>query len=107
MYPYLDFHYNWNGKLSCNSFTTIRLHNPAKYFVGQVFEVRLNKSTFGFYRVHQVKSITLPQISDWIALLDTGYDAEKTREILRGMYRDKPGINIESHPLDYILLLRV
>lgn len=42
--PTIDFSYNWNGKLNCNSFTTIRLANPNKYQIGLDYLVKLNTS---------------------------------------------------------------
>ena len=32
----LEFTENWNGKLNCSTFTTMRLHNPQKYCVGAI-----------------------------------------------------------------------
>lgn len=32
----IEFIQNWNGKLNCNAFTAMRLHNPVKYCVGAV-----------------------------------------------------------------------
>lgn len=103
----LRFSYNWNGKLNCNSFTTIRLKNDQKYFVGQELNVYLGKSLFGFYKIQSVKIIKLNQINDWIAYLDTGYDAEKTKNIVKEMYKNKPSINVETADFHYILLTRI
>jgi hypothetical protein len=101
----LEFSYNWNMKLSCNCFTTIRLHNPARYVEGNVFKVTLNSQIFGIYRVASVKTIQLSQINDWMAYMDTGYDAAKTRDIFRDMYKNKK-IDVETARFDYILLVR-
>ena len=37
----LDFNENWNGKLNCQCFTTIRLHNPIKNCVGAIKQIYL------------------------------------------------------------------
>jgi hypothetical protein len=66
MYPELSFSYNWNGKLNCNCFTTIRLRNDARYQVGAKFIVKLKDVPFGIYEVKGVKVIKLAQINDWI-----------------------------------------
>ena len=35
----IRFSYNWNNKLNCHSYTTIRIHNPSKYEIN----IRYNK----------------------------------------------------------------
>lgn len=39
---HIRFSYNWNNKLNCKAFTTIRLHSPERYFLGAKFNVYLN-----------------------------------------------------------------
>lgn len=95
---YLDFSHNWNGKLGCNTYTTIRLSNPGKYHPGARFVIRLNKKPLHTAQVVAVRQITPFDINDWIAYLDTGYDAQETRNILMRMYKT---LNMK---LDWILL---
>lgn len=102
----LYFSYNWNGKLNCNSFTTIRLANENKYQTGKFLKVFLNKQLFGFYRIIAIKTIQLAGINDWMALLDTGYNAKQCRQIIRDMYKNKPNINTETAYFHYILLTK-
>ena len=102
----LSFSYNWNGKLNCNTFTTIRLKNPNKFTEGKILKVYLNKVLFGFYRIESIKTITLAQINDWIGYLDTGYNAEGCRKIIRDIYKNKPNINTDTAEFYYILLSR-
>ncbi|MBF7091118.1 hypothetical protein IUY40_06160 [Flavobacterium sp. ALJ2] len=40
----LEFSTNWNNKLDCKCFTTIRIFNPAKHFRGNQFEVFCKES---------------------------------------------------------------
>lgn len=35
----INFSTNWNGKLGCQAFTTIRLYNPGKYVEGRVYRI--------------------------------------------------------------------
>ncbi len=94
------FSYNWNSKLNCNSFTTIRRYNPDKYCPGKIHQVilktrdRLN-TDFGKAEIIDVKCLTLDQISknEYISRIDTGYSAYETAGILRKMYK---GINGKS-----------
>jgi hypothetical protein len=107
--PFLDFNRNWNNKLFCDLFTTIRLSNE-KYQVGKKFQTRLvhnskNRPPDVLQKVEiiDIKPLLLSQISDWIAYLDTGHNAEYTREILKRMYSHKVQ-NIDYHVFSYILL---
>lgn len=90
------FSYNWNGKLNkgqgVRAFTTIRLHNPNKYFVGAVHEIILKEKELGEAEIKHVKTMYLDQLDAYTAWLDTGYDAGKTRETIRRMYQNKPEV---------------
>jgi hypothetical protein len=77
----LNFSTNWNNKLGCNCFSTLR----KKIFnIGDKIEVYL-KNNFQFIVevVYVYRDITL---SDPICYLDTGYDLESTNKIIRKMY---------------------
>jgi hypothetical protein len=82
----LNFSYNWNNKLDCKCFTTIRLSNAHE--IGQRFNVYLNDKL----RCHAVVvckfSFSLEKLSDMLCYIDTGYSKEETIEVLRKMYKD-------------------
>lgn len=99
----LNFSTNWNNKLNCRCFTTIRLHNPKKYFIGAVFSVFLKGILKGRAEVIGVKICTIKDISEYVARLDTGYSAEECQKMLREMYKNKP-IVWERQLLDFCLL---
>lgn len=99
----LDFSYNWNNKLNGKYFTTIRLHNPLKYCVGNILKVTLKLQPRGRVKILRVKTMTIDQINDYIACLDTGYQAEECKKFLKGMYKNK-GINWNTQVLDFCLL---
>lgn len=96
--PELKFNHNWNGKLGCDHYTTIRLSNPTKYHPNARFQVCLKGKPLHVARVVQVRQIKPSQINDWIAYLDTGYDAQETRKIIQTMYKSL------DLTLDWILL---
>ena len=100
----LEFTQNWNGKLNCNAFTTLRLHNPTKYAVGAIKQIYLRGVWKGNARVIQVNRIKLSEISLFISKLDTGLDPEPLRQMLRTMYKNRPGINWEIQLIDFCLL---
>lgn len=103
----LPFSNNWNGKLNCDCFTTIRLHNPKKYYKGAQINVTLKGQPKGIYEVVDLKEIYLHQISNWIALLDTGYNAAETQRMIKNMYKNIPLINWETQLLSYVLLKKI
>lgn len=86
----LDFSYNWNNKLNCTAFSTIRLRNNLKFYVGAKVNVRLKGEDRGTATIVSVSHFTIDKINESIARLDTGYSAEKCGEIIRTMYKNKP-----------------
>lgn len=100
----LEFTTNWNNKLNCECFTTLRLYNPVKHCVGNRFSVRLNGHHKGYAKIIAVSPIRLEQINEFIARLDTGYSSEECRDIIRKMYKNKTYINWNSQLLAFCLL---
>lgn len=82
----LEFSTNWNNKLDCKCFTTIRIYNPAKHFRGNEFEVFLQKTFRTKAVVIGTILTTLEGLSDYVCYLDTGYSREETIGIFRKMY---------------------
>lgn len=82
----LDFSYNWNNKLDCRFFTTIR--RSARFEVGDVVEVFLGADRLGEVEIKGKKHLTIATLNDWIAGVDTGYSVEETVKILKRMYAD-------------------
>ncbi len=103
-HPELPFSYNWNNKLDCKAFTTLRLHNPDRFKVGQTYRITLNKSYKKHAKIEDIKTLLLKNISDYIAYLDTGYSKEECQSIIRKIYPNK---NFEHQKLDFILLKTV
>lgn len=96
----LEFSTNWNKKLNCKCFTTIRLHNPQKYFIGEVFAIMLNEKNVGFAKLKDLKQIKIDEINNFMSFLDTGYNAATTKEIIKNIYKSKQ-INFETQVFDY------
>lgn len=101
----LSFTTNWNNKLLNDHFTTIRYSSP-KYRKGQTFQVFLKGVFMYNAEVIDVQSLKLSKINDWIAYLDTGYNAEATREILTKMYQANHP-DPETIPLVWVLLKKI
>ncbi|MFM9952384.1 MAG: hypothetical protein ACKV1O_30925 [Saprospiraceae bacterium] len=80
----LEFSYNWNNKLDCTYFTTLRL--SGRFKEGDVVEIWEKKLFKGEGRIVKKRAIMLKDITDVAAYLDTGYNAEETRNIIKKMY---------------------
>jgi hypothetical protein len=105
----LRFSYNWNQKLDCKFFTTLRLYNESKYSVGTELHVTLRTkqnvyTDFGFHKVIDHKKIQGKDLNAFICGLDTGYSVEETKGILSRMYKSK---DIEKTFLSLVLLKKM
>lgn len=86
--PKITFNHNWNGKLFCTCFTSIRLRNDHKYKCGYEYDVILKGFNTGPAILTDVRHFHIDQINDFIALLDTGYNKEETITMLKTMYKN-------------------
>lgn len=106
----LNFSTNWNRKLDCEVFSTIRRWNPAVHYEGREVEI-WDKSTSpakyrGRGRYVLVSEFRLHQLKPAAAMLDTGYTLPETLNIIRTMYRDKVP-NLEQARFAYIIIRKV
>lgn len=95
-----DFTTNWNYKLGCQIFTTLRLSGRIQ--VGQIVEIRLNAKDLGIAKCVAKYRLDLTQLTDPICWLDTGQDALSTRKILKQIYTGN--IDWETQPVFYYIL---
>lgn len=102
--PNINFSYNWNNKLHCKAFTTIRLRNVNKYQIGKEYNILLKKQLLKSAVIEDIKTIYFNQINEFIARVDTGYSAFETKNILKKMYSK---VNLEKQPFSFILLSTV
>ena len=100
----LEFSTNWNNKLDCKCFTTIRIYNPAKHFKENSFEVFLKNKYVGKVSVLSVGIIKINDLTDYICYLDTGYSRSETIAILQKMY---PRIDFKNQHLAIMLLKKI
>ena len=100
----IDFSYNWNKKLDCNAFTTLRL--SPRFQVGEEVEVFLNSARrAGRYRIAGKKELKLDTLNDYHAYVDTGYNAEECKNILRKMYKNKVQ-DWNAQPIYFYLIVK-
>lgn len=96
----LIFSHNWNKKLHCNCFTTIRI--SGRFSKGNEIDILLKGEKLGVAKVIDKKQIYLEQITEGMAYLDTGYNRDETIKIIKTMY---PEVNDwTSKPIYWYLL---
>jgi hypothetical protein len=100
----IRFSYNWNKKLDCKAFTTIRISNPHKYIEGQEYWIELKKNIISKAVIKSVIHLKLDTINDFIAYLDTGYNAAECIKIISRMY---PKIDFNTQSISVILLEQI
>lgn len=82
----INFSYNWNKKLDCNCFTTLRLENHNKYKTGLNYQIHLKNQFIKVGKVVEIKVFPLRSLNEYISRLDTGYSKEETIKIINRMY---------------------
>lgn len=95
-----QFSYNWNNKLDCSVFTTLR--RSPRWNVGDQGDIFLKNIRKGRGEVVLKIKTTFGGITDGVALLDTGYTADECRNILQRMYKDQVFTNSDHIYLYFI-----
>ncbi len=101
-YQTINFSYNWNGKLNNKAFTTIRLHNPNKYKVGNKYDIELKNQPKGIAQLKEKRVLSLNQLNEFVCYLDTGYSKAETISIIKRMYKN---VNLKTAMFDFCLLV--
>lgn len=103
----LIFSYNWNNKLYCKAFTTIRIKNEKKHAIGTEYKIKLHPKgvagteELGIATIKDVKYFKIEKLNDFMSYIDTGYNKEECEKIMRRMY---PKIDFEKADFSFILL---
>lgn len=102
----IRFSYNWNNKLNCKLFTTLRRFNQEKYQAGEIYHIILKNrdrwvTDFGRAVAVDVKAIKGADLNEFICGLDTGYSVKETKVILCRMYKSD---SVEKMLFSLILL---
>lgn len=80
--PSINFSWNWNSKLYCKCFTTIRIANPHKYN-------QLNGRDLGPGIIRDIKPFVIGWLTPFMAMLDMGLTVEKAKQTILTMYKNK------------------
>lgn len=100
--PTLNFSYNWNHKLDCDSFTSIRLSE--RFEIGKRYTITLKGKYIATAELVEKKKIFIDQINEFIARLDTGYHRDVCISILKKMY---PDADWSAQPLYLLLFVKL
>jgi hypothetical protein len=105
----IRFTQNWNNKLLCDVFTTIRIYNPDKYVVGQK-DKQPYENYLGTAKLIDAKSFKLENITEGMALIDTALNREACIAMMRKMYaaqlREKPDMLFGFYTLHMPVAMR-
>mgnify|MGYP000081770447 CR=1 FL=1 len=94
----LDFSTNWNHKLTCGIFSTLRM--SGRFDLDQIVEVTLSNKLLGTATCIHKERIPITLLSDAQCYLDTGYGYDETVGILAKMYPTK---NLKTDHIYYYL----
>jgi hypothetical protein len=100
----IRFSYDWNNKPTNAVFTTLWLHNPAKYQRGGRFGIECNGQLRGIAELKAVRTLKISALNELVAFLDTGYIVPETVKLLQTMYKNKC-IDWNAQKLDFCLFV--
>ena len=101
--PTINFTHNWNSKLFCKCFTTIRLKNDYKYQVGRTYHIQLGGKDIGPGVIAAISDFKLSGLNNFMAQIDTGYSVEAAKQVILTMYKNR-GLNWDTQLLSFILI---
>lgn len=93
--PTIHFSYNWNNKLNCKSFSTVRIWNPDKYELLDIYQITLKVSAKqpevlkGFCRLQAINKFYLSQVTPGISFLDANLSRIDFHDLILKMYKNK------------------
>jgi hypothetical protein len=106
-YERIEFSKNWNNKLLCNVFSTIR-PSYKKYDIDEVFEIRIGERFFCYAKVIKSEKTTLKElIFSGANLVDTGLVGKDFLELMSNMYSKKSWWKEEDTEMKIIFLEKI
>lgn len=106
-YERIEFSKNWNNKLLCDTFSTIR---PAykSYNIGEAFDIRIGTTHFCYARVLKSDNRTIKDIIAFgIHLTDNGLNEKGFLSLMSNMYSKKPWWKNEDTEMKVIFLQKI
>lgn len=94
----ISFGTNWNSKLNCSAFSSIRLRNDKKFILGHEYQVILKDQPIFVCRLVAISHFMLDGMSDAMSFIDTGYNKKETIAMIEKMYKNK---DIDVHSVTW------
>jgi hypothetical protein len=104
----LEFSHNWNRKLDCGSFSTVRLFNPSKYVLLDLYSISLNDKQVhetifkGVARLQSISNFQLDKVSPAISFLDSNLPVIDFIKLVKTMYKNKK-INFNTQKMSFLV----
>ncbi|TKB96869.1 hypothetical protein [Pedobacter cryophilus] len=98
----IKFCHNWNLKLICKNWSTIRLKDEVKFQLNHAYDIEINDEIFGECVCVYIKHFKFSDISEPLFRLDMGLNQTDGRKMLKHLYADK-NIDIENSIFSYML----
>lgn len=106
-YKRINFSKNWNNKLICDIFSTIR-PSYKEYITDEVFEIKISERHFCYAKVLKSFNLTLKEIvSSGIFLLDTGLNEKDFINLMSNMYSKKSWWKNENTEMKIVFLNKI
>ena len=104
----LNFSHNWNNKLDCNSFSTVRIRNDNKYQLLDLFRVFLKREVypqnvdFAIARLQSITHFYLHKVTPGITFIDANLPVIDFIQLITKMYKNK-GINFHKQQMSFLV----
>lgn len=99
----INFSQNWNNKLSCECFSTFRMHNKNKYYVGAIRNIKLKTKLMKQARIKTLHTLKLSEVTEGMALIDTAMTKAEFQVLINTMHK-KIVANFETQLWDFMIL---
>jgi len=104
----IEFTYNWNNKLDCRSFSTVRLANSKKYVLLDDYQVYLKTKGNGpdiykgLAKLQHIRRFNLFEVTPDITFLDANLNIFEFQKLLTTMYKNKL-VDFRTQPLYFMI----
>ena len=104
----LTFTHNWNLKLNCRSFSTVRVENPKKYRLNEEYRVLLKQTgtrptiDMGIAVLRHISHFYLFDVNPGISLLDANLNREDFIKLVLTMYKNA-GIDFNKQRMSFLV----
>lgn len=100
--PKVVFSSNYNSKLDCAGWSTIRLRNDKKWHLNNDYAIILKEIPIYVAKLVSIKHFLLELLTPAMSYLDCGYSPKETQELIRTMYK-KYNIDWSKQDLSFLV----